>query len=88
VLEYGYIAPFFYHHYDERKALDWNWNQLNSLMQLIERKIITAKEADILQHLGELLDRKVELDSTVIKKLYEEFFDDKDPLDVMFTLQE
>ena len=88
VLKYGDIAPFFYHYCDERKALDWNWNQLNSLMQLIERKIITAKEADILQHLGELLDRKVELDSTVIKKLYEEFFDDKDPLDVMFTLQE
>lgn len=88
VLKYGNIAPFFYHHRDEIEALDWNWNHLNSLMQLIERKIITAKEADILQRLGNLINKHKNPELIEIEKLYNEFFDDKDPLDVMFTLQE
>ena len=86
VLKYGDIAPFFYHYCDERKALDWNWNQVNSLIQLIERKIITKKEADILQRLGNLRNKYEETNPKKIEKLYNEFFEDKDLIDVIFTL--
>ncbi|NFI94302.1 hypothetical protein FC961_07875 [Clostridium botulinum] len=88
LIEYGNIVPFVYHYSNERIALDWDWNEPDSISRLVGRKIVTEKEAEILQRLGALLDRRVETHSTEIKKLYDEFFDDKNPINVMFTLPE
>ncbi|NFR85748.1 hypothetical protein [Clostridium sp. ZBS2] len=67
---------------------DWGWKTSGSTNYLVERKIITKKEGKILEHLGALLMSDIEWDSEEIKKLYYEFFNNKDPLNVMFTLPE
>lgn len=67
---------------------DWGWKTPGSTNYIVKRKIVTKKEGEILEHLGELLMNGVEWDSEEIRKLYDEFFDDKNPFDVMFTLPE
>jgi len=56
---------------------------------LLKKGILTVKETEILERLGHLLDRNfkdIKLDSDKIRELYYEFFDNRNPLDVMFTL--
>ncbi|KAJ49689.1 hypothetical protein BD780_000961 [Clostridium tetanomorphum] len=65
---------------------DWGWNTPGATKYLIEKNIFTEKEGKILEHLGELLLKNVDLNSKEIRDLYFEFFENKDPYDVMFTL--
>ncbi|AAK81623.1 hypothetical protein BJV85_000197 [Clostridium acetobutylicum] len=65
---------------------DWGWNTPGGANYLIEEKVFTEKEGRILEHLGELLCKNVDINSKEIRNLYYEFFENKDPYDVMFTL--
>lgn len=65
---------------------DWGWNTPGATKYLIEKGIFTEKEGEILEHLGELLLKNVDLNSQEIRNLYFEFFENKDPYDTMFTL--
>ncbi|MED1790965.1 hypothetical protein P4V47_26480 [Brevibacillus laterosporus] len=72
----------------EAAVNDWAWVTPKSTESIIESKIVTPKEAEILRELGVLLWNKVKLTSEVTTKLYTEFFEDKNPFDVIFTLPE
>ncbi|NFI04069.1 hypothetical protein FC961_07880 [Clostridium botulinum] len=88
-LKYGTISFLSFNYYSIDSAVyDWGWYQPSGARYLVEGKIVTAKEAEILQRLGDLLRSHIELDSKEIRGLYYEFFYDKDPIDVMFTLPE
>lgn len=65
---------------------DWGWNTPGATKYLIEKNIFTEKEGKILEHLGELLLKNVDLNSKEIRDLYFKFFENKDPYDIMFTL--
>jgi len=69
---------------------DWGWRTPDSTNYLVDRKIITKEEGRILERLGMLImdDINMVLNPEVVGKLYYEFFNDKNPLDVMFTLPE
>lgn len=48
---------------------DWGWKTPNSTKYLIEQKIITKQEGEILERLGKLLTSDIELNSEEIRKL-------------------
>lgn len=53
---------------------------------IVQKKIVTSREADILVKLGDLLRLNMNLSSNEVAKLYTEFFEDKNPFDVIYTL--
>ncbi|WP_258297240.1 hypothetical protein [Paenibacillus peoriae] len=54
---------------------------------LIKSKVLSSKEVSILEQLDRLINmQEEELDSMEVRKLYEDFFEGKDPLEVIFTL--
>ncbi len=54
---------------------------------LIKSKVLSSKEVSILEELDRLINKQEkELDSMEVRKLYEDFFAGKDPLEVIFTL--
>lgn len=66
----------------------WPRGLLNIKNTLVTLKVLTLKEVSILEKLDEVLEKGADLDSMMVKSLYDEFFDGKDPLDVIFTLPE
>ncbi|OOM15985.1 hypothetical protein [Clostridium saccharobutylicum] len=77
----------------ESAVLDWAWKEQGSANHLAKRGILTVKETEIFEKLGGLLSDmlrkytdKIKLDSDEIRELYYEFFNNKNPLDVMFNL--
>ncbi|WP_256715732.1 hypothetical protein [Paenibacillus peoriae] len=53
---------------------------------LIKSKVLSSKEVSILEQLDRLINMQEELDSMEVRKLYEDSFEGKDPLEVIFTL--
>lgn len=53
---------------------------------LIKSRVLSSKEVSILEELDRLINRQEELDSMKVRKMYEDFFEGKDPLEVIFTL--
>jgi len=86
VMKYWSITPLFSYYLDKRTDLDFEWDKSESLKKLIESKVISIKEAGILKGLGEFTSNKIEVEVLNAKKLYDEFFGDDNPLDVIFTL--
>ncbi|SFR23288.1 MULTISPECIES: hypothetical protein [unclassified Paenibacillus] len=78
-LSFGY--PFI-----EAAMNDWAWVTPKNTENIVQRKIVTSKEADVLVKLGGLLRYNKDLNSNEIAKLYTEFFEDKNPFDVIYTL--
>ncbi|KEO80015.1 hypothetical protein MKY98_05570 [Paenibacillus sp. FSL M8-0228] len=74
--------------YTEAAVNDWAWVTPKSTESIIESKIVTPKEAEILRELGGLLWNKTNLTPELATKLYSEFFEDRNPFDVIFTLPE
>ncbi|MCK6076348.1 hypothetical protein [Paenibacillus silvae] len=59
----------------------------NNKDTLIKTKVLSLKEVSILEKLDELINTQEEdLDSIQVRGLYDEFFEDKDPFEVIFTL--
>jgi len=88
-LEYGTSSYFSFNYYSVDSAIyDWGWYQPNGARYLVDRKIVTEKEAEILQRLGNLLRGDVELNSEEVRALYGEFFNNRNPFEVMFALPE
>lgn len=67
---------------------DWFWNSSRSANKLLEAKILSSREAKIFDSLGNLLLQGEDLNSIKIRELYDEFFQDKNPFDVIYTLPE
>lgn len=65
---------------------DWEWQTPGSTNYIVKQGVITIEEWNVLERLGELLKSDIELNSTEIRNLYNEFFQDKNPYDVMSTL--
>lgn len=87
--KYGTISYFWFNYYSVDSAIyDWRWYQPSGARYLVDGKIVTEKEAEILQRLGNLLRSDIELDSEEVRGLYSEFFNDKNPFEVMFNLPE
>ncbi|OOM15984.1 hypothetical protein [Clostridium saccharobutylicum] len=88
--EYSNISPFFNEYSQKRISLSLDWNQLDDVNKIIDqsvkRKIISLKEANIIRRLGDLLNEQEKLESATVKKIYSEFFGNKNPFDVMFKL--
>lgn len=80
-LSFGYPST-------EAAMNDWAWVTQKSTDTLIERKIITAREAELLVKLGSFLLKKENLNSIEAKELYTDFFGNKNPFDVIYTLPE
>lgn len=56
---------------------------------LIKSKVLSPKEVSILEDLDRLINTQEEdLDSMEVRKLYDDFFEGKDPFEVIFTLPE
>ncbi|MBG9793296.1 hypothetical protein ABD76_12630 [Paenibacillus dendritiformis] len=56
---------------------------------LIKSKVLSPKEVSILEDLDRLINTQGEdLDSMEVRKLYDDFFEGKDPFEVIFTLPE
>ncbi|ATF11542.1 hypothetical protein HP398_13225 [Brevibacillus sp. HB1.4B] len=54
---------------------------------LIKSKVLSSKEVSILEELDRLINTQGEnLDSMEVRKLYDDFFENKDPFEVIFTL--
>jgi len=88
-LEYGTNSYLSFNYSSVDSAVyDWGWYSPNDARYLVNQKVVTEKEAEILQRLGDLMRSRIELDSEEIRGLYHEFFYGKNPLDVMFTLPE
>ena len=86
-LEYGTISYLSFNYSSVDSAVyDWGWYSPNGARYLVNQKVVTEKEAEILQRLGDLMRSHIELDSEEIRGLYHEFFNGKNPLDVMVTL--
>lgn len=66
----------------------WPRGLLNRKNTLVTLKILSLKEVSILEKLDEVLTKGADLDSMQVRKLYDEFFEGKDPLNVIFTLPE
>ncbi|WP_256026509.1 hypothetical protein [Paenibacillus polymyxa] len=65
---------------------DWAWVTPKNTENMVQKKIVTSKEADVLVKLGGLLRYNKDLNLKEIAKLYTEFFEDKNPFDVIYTL--
>ena len=86
--EYDYIHCVSKEYDSFRVALeDWGWTKENT-EHLINKKILSQKEADIFGRLGKMLFDNIEINGKEAKELYCEFFENKDPIEVMFTLPE
>lgn len=87
--EYAHISSLsFGYPFTEAAVNDWAWVTSKSTEIIVEKKIITPKEAEVLVKLGKLLRSDTNTKLEEIRKLYSEFFEDKDPIDVIFTLPE
>ncbi|MCV9948670.1 hypothetical protein [Paenibacillus sp. BT-177] len=78
-LSFGY--PF-----TEAAVNDWAWVTPKNTELIVQKKIVTSKEADVLVKLGRLLRYNKDLNSNEIATLYTDFFEDKNPFDVIYTL--
>ncbi|PPQ48916.1 hypothetical protein C5G87_09900 [Paenibacillus peoriae] len=78
-LSFGY--PF-----TEAAVNDWAWVTPKNTENIVQKKIVTSKEADVLVKLGRLLRYNKDLNSNEIATLYTDFFEDKNPFDVIYTL--
>jgi len=59
----------------------------NNKNTLIKTNVLSLKEVNTLEKLDELINTQEEdLDSIKVRELYDEFFEDKDPFEVIFTL--
>lgn len=57
--------------------------------KLIKSKVLSPKEISILEDLERLINiQQEDLDSMEVRKLYDDFFEGKDPFEVIFTLPE
>ncbi|WP_235533242.1 hypothetical protein [Paenibacillus sp. Leaf72] len=87
VSEYAHISSMsFGYPYKEAAVNDWAWVTPKSTENMVRRKIVTQKEADLLIKLGEILSGS--LNEEEKENLYKEFFGEKNPFDVIFTLPE
>ncbi|WP_088830835.1 hypothetical protein [Paenibacillus tyrfis] len=87
--EYAHISSLsFGYPFTEAAVNDWAWVTSKSTDIIVNKKIVTPKEAEVLVKLGELLRNNTNANIEEFGKLYSEFFEDKDPIDVIFTLPE
>ncbi|WCM61946.1 hypothetical protein [Paenibacillus polymyxa] len=87
--EYAHISSLsFGYPFTESAVNDWAWVTPKNTEKIVAKKIVTPKEADVLVKLGGLLRSNVNLSLRETKKLYAEFFEDKNPFDVIYTLPE
>ncbi|MGG1938191.1 hypothetical protein ABFY57_25270 [Paenibacillus polymyxa] len=86
--EYAHVSSLsFGYPYTEAATSDWAWVTPKNTEHIVQKKIVTSREADILVKLGGLLrNNNIDLNSNEITKLYTEFFEDKNPFDVIYTL--
>lgn len=87
--EYAYISSLSFGYPSTEVAVnDWAWVTPESTKYILDRQIVTPKEANILVELGRLIHSNVNLSVEEMTKLYTRFFEGKNPFDVMFTLPE
>ncbi|MGZ0042367.1 hypothetical protein [Paenibacillus ottowii] len=85
--EYTHVSSLsFGYPFTEAAMNDWAWVTPKNTEHIVQKKIVTSKEADILVKLGDLLRLNMNLSSNEVAKLYTEFFEDKNPFDVIYTL--
>ncbi|WP_348623271.1 hypothetical protein ABFT51_19830 [Paenibacillus peoriae] len=85
--EYAHVSSLsFGYPFTEAAVNDWAWVTPKNTENIVQRKIVTSKEAEVLVKLGGLLRNNMDLNSNEIAKLYTEFFEDKNPFDVIYTL--
>ncbi|WP_311079289.1 hypothetical protein [Paenibacillus polymyxa] len=85
--EYAHVSSLsFGYPFTEAAVNDWAWVTQKNTESIVQKKIVTSREADILVKLGSLLRNNMDLNSTEITKLYTDFFEDKNPFDVIYTL--
>jgi uncharacterized protein (UPF0128 family) len=65
---------------------DWAWRTTISTEYIINSKIVTPQEAKVFEKLGQLMYEKVHLTPNDKAQLYLEFFNGKDPINVIFNL--
>lgn len=65
---------------------DWGWSEVGSTKYLLDDKIITQKEGEILESLGYILKCNSNYNISKFKELYDDFFENNNPIDVMYTL--
>ncbi|NFG41034.1 hypothetical protein FC789_07560 [Clostridium botulinum] len=66
----------------------WAWNSSISANKLVEDKILSVREAKIFENLGNLLLHEGSSSSIEIRELYDEFFQGKNPFNIIYTLPE
>lgn len=85
--EYAHVSSLsFGYPFTEAAMNDWTWVTPKNTENIVQKKIVTSKEADVLVKLGRLLRYNKDLNSNEIAKLYTDFFEDKNPFDVIYTL--
>lgn len=83
----AHVSSFsFGYPFTEAAVNDWAWVTPKNTENIVQKKIVTSKEADVLVKLGSLLRCNEDLNSNEIAKLYTDFFEDKNPFDVIYTL--
>lgn len=80
-INFGYPFP-------EAAINDWAWVTPKSTESIIQSKIVTPNEAEVLRELGRLLCDKVDLTPEQRSQLYTHFFEEKNPFDVIYSLPE
>lgn len=66
---------------------DWPFSQEGSTLRLVEKGIIDSKEGIFFEKLGRFIhDENIDLKSPKVLDLYQNLFEGRDPLDVIFTL--
>ena len=66
----------------------WPRGLLNFKESLIKSKVLSLKEIEILEKLDEVLSSGTNLESLEVEKLYNDLFEGRDVLDVIYTLPE
>ncbi|MGW9529655.1 hypothetical protein ACWHAM_18260 [Paenibacillus terrae] len=85
--KYAHISSLtFGYPFTEAAVNDWAWVTPKNTENIVQKKIVTSREADVLVKLGGLLRYNTNLNSNETAKLYTEFFEDKNPFDVIYTL--
>ncbi|MGR6761300.1 hypothetical protein [Paenibacillus polymyxa] len=85
--EYAHVSSLsFGYPFTEAAMNDWAWVTPKNTENIVQKKIVTSKEADVLVKLGRLLRYNKDLNLNEIAKLYTDFFEDKNPFDVIYTL--
>ncbi|UHA73173.1 hypothetical protein [Paenibacillus sp. 481] len=89
VRKYAGISEITFLYDDYRGVYEdcWPRGLLNTKDTLVAEKMLSLKEVSILEKLDQVLG-KADLDSMEVRKLYDEFFEGKDPLDVIYMLPE